>query len=119
MLAKRALSRLAPEANIAVARDGEEACQLVSPGISLVLLDIRLPRLSGLDVLAKLRSRPELSGVPVVMLTSSDEPSDLRRSYDLGANAYVQKGVDFGSYNQRMSGVVSFWLNVNMIPTVA
>jgi CheY-like chemotaxis protein len=114
------------EAEIVVARDGQEALDyLLRQGAftarsggcpSLVLLDIKLPKVNGLQVLAKLKTQPMLRRIPVVMLTSSREERDLAESYDLGANAYVVKPVGFADFARTLKETCSFWITVNQRP---
>ena len=112
------------EAEIAVARDG--ACALdflfglgeyadrdTSRQPNLVLLDMRLPKLSGLDVLRSIRANPLTTMVPVVMLTSSSELSDMTASYQSGANGFVRKPVDFEAFSEKLNSLQAFWLGVN------
>lgn len=80
---------------------------------NLILLDMRLPKLSGLDVLASVRANPLTAMVPVVMLTSSSEISDIAASYRLGANGFVRKPVDFGAFSEKLNCLQAYWLNVN------
>ena len=126
------LTRLAfQEGNIAndimVARDGEEALQCLFgeepdscrmqdylPGV--VLLDLKLPKVSGLDVLKRIRSDPKTSCLPVVILTSSKEDEDVMNSYSLGANAYVRKPVDYHEFVQAAKTLGLFWLVLNESP---
>ena len=111
-------------AEIAVARDGAQALDyLFGRGSeagrdtqkqpSLILLDMKLPKLSGLDVLRSVRSNPLTALVPVVMLTSSSEQSDILASYQGGANGFVRKPVDFGEFTEKLNRVQAFWLGVN------
>jgi CheY-like chemotaxis protein len=114
------------EAEIIVARDGQEALDYLMrqgpfadrsggcPG--LVLLDIKLPKVNGLQVLQQLKSRPMLRRIPVVMLTSSREERDLVESYDLGVNAYVVKPVGFADFARTLQETCSFWMTVNQRP---
>src|SRR6201992_3752371 len=89
-----------------VVTDGEQAMQFLrrtgpyadAPRPGLILLDVNLPRLSGLEVLAQLKQDPELLDVPVVMLTTSQAEEDILRSYKLHANAYISKPVDFENF---------------------
>jgi two-component system response regulator len=112
------------ESNIAnpidVARDGQEAlsyfADLARPLPAVVLLDLQLPRISGLDVLRRLRQGERTRVVPVVMLSSSNEESDRMRSYDLGANAYVCKPVEFGGFAEAVKTLGLFWLVINAPP---
>lgn len=110
---------------VAVARDGVEALdylfgQAAHAGRDtrsqpvLVLLDIKLPRLSGLDVLERMRADPRTQPVPVVMLTSSGEDADIAASYRLGANSFVRKPVDFVEYSDTLRVVQDYWLRVNV-----
>jgi two-component system, response regulator len=109
---------------IVEARDGEEAldillCRGAYSGRAtaklprLVLLDIKLPILDGLDVLAEIRKHPDTECVPVVMMTSSREDKDIAKSYKLGANSYVQKPVDFDRFREVLEQIASYWLTVN------
>ncbi len=112
------------DAEIAVAQDGAGALDfLFGKGAysgrdtqkqpDLVLLDMRLPKLSGLDVLRSIRANPLTAMVPVVMLTSSSEVSDMTASYQNGANGFVRKPVDFEAFSEKLNSVQAFWLGVN------
>lgn len=83
---------------------------------AVVLLDIKMPKVDGVEVLRQLKSDPALSMIPVVMLTSSREERDLVESYRLGANAFVVKPVDFGAFAQAVKQVGAFWAVVNVPP---
>lgn len=83
---------------------------------ALVLLDLKMPKMDGLEVLRVVKADPELKMVPVVMLTSSREESDLVRSYQLGVNAYVVKPVDFGEFMEAVRQIGAFWAVVNEVP---
>ncbi|MFC4158799.1 response regulator [Chitinimonas lacunae] len=82
----------------------------------LVLLDLKLPKIDGIEVLQALRADPMLSRLPVTMLTSSAEESDLARSYDLGVNSYVVKPVDFDQFSTEVSRLGFYWLLINHSP---
>jgi CheY-like chemotaxis protein len=111
---------------VVVVRDGEEALDyLYRRGVFklreegfpvVVLLDLKLPKLDGLEVLARLKADDQLKVIPVVMLTSSNEEQDLVRSYNLGVNAYVVKPVDFQEFVAVMKEVGLFWAVVNQPP---
>lgn len=112
------------DAKIAVARDGAEALDfLFGQGIhagrdtqhqpTFILLDMKLPKLSGLDVLRSLRANPLTALVPVVMLTSSSEQSDIVACYQSGANSFVRKPVDFGDFTEKLNLLQAYWLNAN------
>ena len=80
---------------------------------TLVLLDMRLPKLSGLDVLRSIRAERLTAMLPVVMLTSSSEQSDMAASYQSGANGFVRKPVDFEAFSEKLNHLQAFWLGVN------
>ena len=109
---------------IAVVRDGAEAldwlfargpysARSASVAPDVVLLDIRLPKLSGLDVLAAIRASPATATLPVVMLTSSSEDIDLERAYRLGANSYVRKPVSYEDFMRVVSHLGQYWTGCN------
>jgi CheY-like chemotaxis protein len=118
--------RLANE--IVVARDGEEALDFLfrrgsyagrtSPDPAVILLDLKMPKLDGRDVLRQLSTDAGLSTIPVVVLTSSREESDLLQSYRLGANAYVVKPVDFEEFTAAVSKLGFFWALLNEPPPI-
>jgi CheY-like chemotaxis protein len=85
----------------------------------LVILDVKMPRVDGLEVLRQMKSDPKLSSVPVVMLTSSREEKDLACCYRLGVNAYVVKPVDFQKFLTSVQQLVRFWTMVNEPPPPA
>lgn len=124
-LALRALTRHMSADQIRVASDGVEALAYLigEPDTSLpllepalVLLDVRLPRLGGLDVIRRLRSAPRTRLLPIVILTSSDEPSDILDAYAAGANAYVRKPIAFERFVDTIQSIAAFWLDVNVPP---
>ncbi len=96
--------------------DGEEAfnyltCPKKKP--SLIILDIKLPKLTGIDILRQVRSQKELLATPVIMFSSSDEPSLVEESYALGANSYVVKKSHFLQSTDQINGLVNYWTKVN------
>jgi CheY-like chemotaxis protein len=107
-----------------VVTDGEQALQFVrqsgpfagAPRPGLILLDVNLPRLSGLEVLAELKRDPELAVIPVVMLTTSRAEEDILRSYKLHANAYVSKPVDFEHFIEAIRQIGDFFLTLVQLP---
>lgn len=118
------LEELGVTAEIAVARDGAQALDyLFGQGAhagrdtqqqpAFILLDMKLPKLSGLDVLRSVRGNPLTALVPVVMLTSSTEQSDLVACYQSGANGFVCKPVDFGAFTEKLNRLQAYWLGVN------
>ena len=103
---------------VVVARDGAEALDFVAKGTerlpSLVLLDLKLPKVSGLEVLAQLRSDSKTRTLPIVVLTSSDEQKDIQQSYLLGANSYIRKPVDFDEFIDSVKQLGQYWLSINL-----
>jgi len=112
--------------NIQRVRDGVEALDYLyrrgqfsdrlAGNPAVVLLDLKMPRVDGLEVLGQIRSDPQLKLIPVVMLTSSPQEQDVRRSYELGASAYVVKPVDFDEFVQAVKLVGMFWASINQPP---
>lgn len=127
LLTLRALKKNNIVNEVVVARDGEEALDyLLGTGVhaarervlpQLILLDLNLPRISGLDVLRRIRADEQIRSLPVVVLTSSKEDEDIINSYSLGANAYVRKPVDFGQFTDAVKTLGFFWLLLNEMPT--
>jgi two-component system response regulator len=103
---------------IRVARDGAEALDhLFGPSSTrlpdLILLDLKLPKVSGLEVLQKIRSDAKTRSLPVVVLTSSDEERDIVESYNIGANSYIRKPVDFDEFIDAVRQLGVYWLTLN------
>jgi len=96
------------------ARDGHHGREGGLP--SLTLLDVKMPRLDGLEVLRHIKTDPVLRSMPVVMLTSSQDERDVRTSYEFGANAYIVKPLDFTRLVEILTTVENFWLHVNFLP---
>jgi CheY-like chemotaxis protein len=111
---------------VVIARDGVEALDYLyargkfaghANGLPVViLLDLKMPKLDGLEVLRQLRNDPALKAIPVVMVTSSREEQDLLRSYELGVNAYVVKPVDFQKFVESIKQIGFFWAIINEPP---
>jgi len=89
-----------------------------SPRPNLVLLDLRLPRVDGLEVLKTIKESPDLHRIPVVILTSSDAETDIARSYDYHANSYVVKPMDFKTFTRLMKDLGFYWLGWNAPPHI-
>jgi two-component system response regulator len=105
-----------------VAKDGVEALELLEKEEHLpqiVLLDLKLPRLDGLEVLRKIRGQERTRLLPVIILTSSREEQDLIESYRLGANSYIRKPVDFDKFVDAVREMGLYWLVLNEPPPVA
>lgn len=89
------------------------------PHLRLVLLDLKLPKLSGLEVLARIKSDEISRRIPVVVLTSSREDRDIAEAYRLGANSYIVKPVDFEQFTHAVSQVGMYWMLINQAPVLA
>jgi CheY-like chemotaxis protein len=119
-----ALQKAQPGIQVTVAEDGEAALALLlgsgdqekPPLPAAIFMDLKMPRLDGLEVLRRLRREPRLKSVPVIMLTSSQEKRDIDASYFFGANAYVVKPVDFKQFMQTMACLAAFWTQHNKAP---
>lgn len=95
---------------------GNDAANQVVCRPRVVLLDIKMPRMDGLEVLKRLKTNPLTRTIPVIIMTSSDEEGDLVRSYELGVNSYVVKPVDFQSFIDAVQSVGLYWLILNHVP---
>lgn len=129
-LALLAFKKSGVPCTIVVARDGADALDYVfasgkyagrDPAArpALILLDLQLPRVSGLEVLRQIRAGADTKLLPVVVLTASREDQDLLRSYALGANAYIRKPVDFLEFTETARTVGAFWLRFNELAPIA
>lgn len=101
--------------------DGEEALQFLRDESQqslpqLILLDLKLPKVSGLEVLKQIRSSPRTNRLPVVILTSSDEDQDIAACYDSGVNSYIRKPIDFDQFTECVKQLGLYWLVLNMRP---
>jgi CheY-like chemotaxis protein len=111
--------------NISVARNGEDALKFLrkaegyqdAPRPDMVLLDLNLPRVDGREVLAQIKDDPDLRRIPIIVLTTSDAEEDILRSYDLHANAYVTKPVDFDRFLGVIRSIDDFFVTVVRLPT--
>jgi len=123
-LTLRALKKSGLANNIAVARDGVQALDYIF-GIGdsegriapkLILLDLKLPKIDGLEVLQRIKSDPQMRTIPVVVLTSSREERDIVESYELGVNSYITKPVNFEQFAQAVRQLGWYWLILNQLP---
>jgi two-component system, response regulator len=128
VLAVHALKSSRITNDIVVARDGVEALEYlfgegahagrdISDQPAVVLLDLNMPRMDGLETLRRMRADPRTLRVPVVMLTTSREERDMVASYDLGANSFVRKPVDFEQFTEVAGQLGMYWLLLNERPT--
>jgi len=129
-LTLRAFARSKIANQLVVARDGEEALEYLfargryagrDAGVmpEVVLLDLKLPKLDGLEVLRHVRADERTRRLPVVLLTSSNEEQDIVRGYDLGANSFVRKPVDFAQFTAAAQQLGLYWLVLNQAPPTA
>lgn len=119
-LTLRALKQRNLANQVFVCRDGAEALDFFSDGAGpvpkVVLLDLKLPKVDGLEVLRRLKHDGRTKAIPVVVLTSSREEPDIERAYALGANSYIVKPVDFEAFARAVSDVGLYWLLLNHAP---
>lgn len=121
-LARRAFARRKTVNPIEVARDGEEALswfakwEAGNPIPVVILLDLKLPKIDGLDVLSHLKKHPRFQTIPVVVLTTSSEERDIQLAYQRGANSYIVKPVDFDLFIHVIDQIEQYWCQVNTPP---
>lgn len=118
-----AISRLSLDIDIEIVNDGDQALDFLycrknysdrhSGWPALVLLDLKMPKVNGLEVLKQIKSDPDLLSIPFVVLSSSEQDRDVYESYGYGANAYVVKPIDFGEFTQTIKTIFHFWLNIS------
>ena len=96
--------------------EGEYADRRLHPLPTVTLLDIKIPRFSGLEVLEYIRGQARFSSLPVIMLTSSKNLEDVRRAYELGVNAYLVKAVEYEELQGTIRSLATFWLKKNVLP---
>lgn len=122
-LTLRAFSKKKFSNTVQIARDGEEALAFVprweagEPVPAVILLDINMPKINGLEVLKHLKAHPVYRRIPVVMLTSSREDRDLKAAYDLGVNSYIEKPVSFTKFIEVAEHIELYWCVLNDRPT--
>ena len=126
-LAQRALRKANVTNRIHVARDGEEALEFLfcegqfaerkmEDGPKVILLDLKLPKIDGLEVLQRIKSDPRIKSIPVVVLTSSKEQNDVVETYNLGVNSYIVKPVNFEQFSETVQKLGMYWLLLNHPP---
>jgi CheY-like chemotaxis protein len=127
-LLKRAFLKAGIDVSLNVVRDGAEAIQYLDgdkafadrdafPMPMLLLLDLKMPRTNGFEVLEWVRSQNGLRRLPVVVMTNSDEPRDIDRAYDLGANSFLKKPDDFSDLLRMSEKLREYWMETNLCPT--
>ncbi|MCK4308129.1 response regulator [candidate division WOR-3 bacterium] len=111
---------------IVVARDGQEALDILFPSEEkskksklpdIILLDLKLPKVSGLEVLKEIKTHPETRIIPVIVLTTSNEDRDIRDSYRLGVNSYIRKPVRFDKFVEVVKQLGLYWIILNQMPS--
>jgi two-component system response regulator len=128
-LALRSLRKANLANNIQIARDGAEALEFIfcegpyagrnmENGPKVILLDLKLPKVDGLEVLARIKSDPRTQTIPVVVLTSSKEQRDVIESYKLGVNSYIVKPVNFETFAAAVQELGMYWVLLNQAPQV-
>ena len=118
------LHMAAPEAKLSVTRDGVEGIRFLrragefaaAPAPDLILLDLRMPKKNGLEVLAEVKQDPILRSIPVVILTSSEAPQDIRNAYDLHANCFITKLIDLMGFLKVIQSLNDYWFGVARLP---
>ena len=122
-LIRTAMEKACPLENILTAGSGEDALVLLREGspppgrdLSFILLDIKLPGMSGIDLLRDVKMDESLRSIPVVMFTSSREKSDIDECYRLGVNGYVVKPIHFTGYVETLRSISDFWSGINVLP---
>ena len=126
-LAFHALNRSGALVELVVVRDGEEALEFLlqrgryeksvaARSMKLILLDLKLPKINGFEVLRTIKAEETTRTIPVVVLSTSHQERDLLEGYRLGANSYVQKPVDFERYQTLIESIKTYWLSINQTP---
>ena len=121
-LTRAAISKLELEIEIMVVNDGNQALDylfrrndyagLEKSHPSLILLDLKMPKVNGLEVLRIVKSDPDLLTIPIIVLSSSEQDKDVHESYGYGANAYVVKPIDFSEFTETIKTILNFWLDI-------
>ena len=119
-LTKLAFEEVAPGLEVVHVADGQALVEYVSTAalsdIALILLDLNMPRMGGIDVLKRFYQDEEFKKLPVVVFSSSASQDDVSTCYDLGANAYVCKPIDINDFNNIIRAIASFWGEINVLP---
>ena len=124
MITKEAFNSARVSNNVHVAEDGEKALDFLHkqgeymavPTPEIILLDLNLPRKDGRDVLAEVKADPSLRRIPVIILTTSESPEDIWRSYELQANCFITKPVDMEQFTKALDSLGEFWFTLARLP---
>lgn len=121
-LFQRALQKTNANIKLDTAKGGEQALEYIRKWESgsalpvVILLDLKMPKINGLEVLHALKSHPRFKTIPVVVLTSSNEMSDIRKAYELGVNSYIMKSVDYDEFARAVAMIHHYWCQLNIHP---
>ena len=126
-IAKRAFAKGHIVEDLFVVRDGQEAIDYlyrqgkyqdpaVSPRPEMILLDLNLPKVGGIEILRRIKGDPGLRSIPVIILTASPNQEDILRGYDLGANTYIQKPVEFEGFMKVVNAIEEYWMVIASLP---
>lgn len=121
-LFERAIRKTTSNVKLDMAKDGEQALAYFKhweAGAQLpivILLDLKMPKVNGLEVLRALKSHPRFKTIPVVVMTSSNETADIQEAYDLGANSYIMKSVDYDEFVRAVALIHHYWCQLNIYP---
>jgi CheY-like chemotaxis protein len=121
-LVTRVLKKTDRTVQVHLARDGEQALQMLHnwtgpfPNPLVILLDLKLPKIDGLEVLKIIKSDQKLKILPVVVLSSSNQPKDIQQAYQHGANSFVIKAIDFDEFSNNIETIQKYWCKLNVYP---
>lgn len=121
-LFERALRKTNSEIKLDTAKGGERALEYIQKweaGLAVpvvILLDLKMPKINGLEVLRALKSHPRFKTIPIVILTSSNETSDIQQAYELGVNSYIMKSVDYDEFARAVALIHHYWCQLNIYP---
>jgi CheY-like chemotaxis protein len=123
-LTKRAFKKQNIECEIQIANDGEEACRALSDWENgrteppnIILLDLKMPRMNGFDVLKVFKNSEISRNIPIIVLTSSNEEKDINKAYQYGANSYLLKPIDYGEFLNLVQIIINYWFGINCYAT--
>jgi CheY-like chemotaxis protein len=118
-IAKRAISKCRADCVVEAVSNGHQAIERLvdNKRPSLVLLDLKMPEIGGIEILRFIRAREQIRYMPVVMLTSSKMEEDVKASYDAGANGYLHKTFDLSEFTEKLETTLHYWIDFNLFPT--
>jgi CheY-like chemotaxis protein len=121
-LMQRVFKKIDPLTRIYLTRDGEEALNQLEnwsgsfPNPLVILLDLKLPKIDGLDVLKIIKADPRFQSLPVIVLSSSNQMKDIQIAYHMGANSYILKAIDFDEFSKALEMIHEYWCRLNVYP---